>query len=293
MDMTKLKFAEMSKREVCIQYLLITLGSIIFALGMVLFLIPHRIAPGGISGIAIIINYITGWPAGTTMLAFNIPIFLLGWRILGIHFTIKSLFSSVLIAVFTDIFNEVLHIKMAISDPILAPIFGGVVFGFGLGIVMKMGGGTSGSNTLARIIARCTNLKEGSAIMMMNVFIITGAGFAFHSADVALYACISFYVASLIIDMMVEGMEYARGAFIISERNIEISDAIIYGFERGATAFRGRGLYTHEDRDILFIVVTRKEIHDLIALVKSIDPKAFIVVTPVHEVLGEGFRRRI
>ena len=283
----------LSLREKIAQYAVITVGSAIFALALVLFLLPHRIAPGGISGIAVIVKNLTGFPAGITMLCFNIPIFMLGLRFLGADFGIKSLYATVAISLFTDLFNEVLHLRMHIGDPILAPLFGGVVLGVGLGLIIKVGGGTSGSNTLARIIARHTNLKQGASIMLINTGVIAAAGYLFKSADLALYAFLALYSSTLVIDMIVEGMEYVRGVYIISDRAIEIADAILYELDRGVTAIHGRGLYTHEDKDILFAVAARKEIHDLVATVKKIDPKAFVIITPVHEVLGEGFRRRV
>ena len=129
--------------------------------------------------------------------------------------------------------------------------------------------------------------------MLINAGVIASAGYLFKSADLALYAFLALYSSTLVIDMIVEGMEYVRGVYIISDRALEIADAILYELDRGVTAIHGRGLYTHEDKDILFAVAARKEIHDLVATVKKIDPKAFVIITPVHEVLGEGFRRRV
>lgn len=292
-DIIRKKVLVFTRREKIAEYAVITFGSAVFALAMVLFLIPHKIAPGGITGIAVIINQLTGFPAGITMLCFNVPIFLAGMKMLGADFGVKSLYATIIISFFTDFFNEVLHLRIAIHDPILAPVFGGVIFGAGLGFIIKVGGGTSGSNTVARILARYTNLKQSAAIFIINSGVIFVAGFVFKSADLALYGFLSLYSSTVIIDLVVEGLEYARGAYIISDKSIEIADAILYEMARGVTAIKGRGLYTHTDRDILFVVVTRKEVHNLTAIAKKIDPKAFVIVTPVHEVLGEGFRRRI
>lgn len=282
-----------TRKEKLLEYFVITIGSAIYALAVVLFLLPYKIAPGGITGIAVIINQLTGFPAGAAMLCFNIPIFIAGIKYLGADFGVKSLYATIIISLFTDVFNEVMHLKIAISDPILAPIFGGVIFGAGLGFIIKVGGGTSGSNTVARIIARYTNFKQGTSIMIINSGVIVVAGIIFRSADLALYGFLSLYASTVVIDLIVEGLEYARGAYIISKHSIEIADVILYEMERGATAIKGQGLYTHEDRDLLFVVVTRKEIHNLVAIVKKIDPKAFCIITPVHEVVGEGFRRRV
>lgn len=226
------------------------------------------------------------------MLVLNIVIFFLGLKFLGREFSIKSLYATTLISVFIDLFHHVFFLHMSIEDKVLAPIFGGVVFGAGLGCIIRMGGGTIGSNTLARIISRHTNLKQGASIMLVNSGVVALAGFVFHSADVALYGFLSMYASSIVIDLIVEGLEYARGIYIISERTIEIADVIVYQFSRGATTIEGKGFYTQEKRDIIFTVVTRKEVHALTAIVKKLDPKAFMIITPVHEVLGKGFKNR-
>lgn len=282
-----------SRREKLAEYAVITAGSAIFALALVLFLLPYRIAPGGISGVAVIINGLTGFPAGVSMLCFNIPIFLIGLKFMGADFSAKSLYATIAISLFTDFFNEVLHLSLKIGDPILAPVFGGVVFGVGLGLIVKMGGGTSGSNTLARILARHTNLKQGASIMAINSGVIVAAGIFFGSADLALYGFLALYSSSIVIDLIVEGLEYARGAYIISERAVEIADSVLYEMDRGVTVLKGKGFYTQEEKDVLFVVVARKEIHDLVAIVKKIDPAAFCIISPVHDVLGKGFRKRM
>ncbi|OGQ22284.1 MAG: hypothetical protein A3C46_06935 [Deltaproteobacteria bacterium RIFCSPHIGHO2_02_FULL_44_16] len=281
-----------SKREIFFEYAVITFGSVIFALAVVLFLLPYQVAPGGVTGAAIIIHFLTHFPVGVTMFTINMVIFLLGLKTLGVDFTMKSIYASAVISFCTDLFHEVWHLQMPIRDAVLAPVFGGVVLGVGLGLIIRMGGGTSGSNTLARVISRYTNLKQGAAIFVINSGVIAAAGIIFKSADLALYGYVAVYTSSLVIDFIVEGFEYARGAYIISSRNIEIADMIVYEMGRGVTTLSGRGFYTQEDRGVLFTVMPRKEIHDLITIVKRIDPKAFVIIMPVHEVLGEGFKMR-
>lgn len=282
-----------TRKELVFQYLTIIVGSAIFALAIVLFLLPYKVAPGGVSGVAIIVNRLYNIPAGMFMLALNIIIFFVGLRHLGLEFGTKSLVSSAAIALFTDLFNEILHLKINIHDPILAPIFGGVVLGVGLGLVLRSGGGTLGSNTLARIIVKYTNLPQSAAIMIINGIIVIVAGVAFRKADIAFYSLISIYTSSIAIDLIVEGIEYARGTFIISDKNPEIEEAVLNELRRGGTVLKGRGLYTGKDKEVLFSVVTIREINELVSLVHKIDPKAFVVVTPVHEVLGKGFRPRL
>jgi len=281
------------KRVLLVEYLIITIGCAIFGLAMTLLILPYRIAPGGMSGLAVIVNYYTQWPVGLVLLAFNAPTFFAGLRVLGSGFGMKSLYGTIMISFFTDLFNEVLKLTMDLGDPILAPVFGGVIMGVGLGLVLKMGGATSGSGTLARIIAHYTGVKHGNAILIINTLVVTIAGFCFHSADLAMYGLMSLYISSKVIDIIMEGMGYARGAYIISSKTLEIGHAIMRELNRGATALKGRGVYTDADREVIFCVVARRETADLVALVKAIDPRAFVVISEVHEVLGEGFRPRI
>ncbi len=275
------------------QYSIITLGAAIFGLAMTLFILPHKIAPGGISGVAVILNHHSGIPAGFIMLAFNIPIFFAGLKVFGRGFGAKSLYGTVMISVFTDLFNEWMHLSIDVGDPMLSPVFGGIVLGVGLGLILKMGGATSGSGTLARIIANYTGFKHGNAILVINTLVVAWAGFTFHSTDLAMYGLLALYVSSKVIDVIMEGMGYARGAFIISSKTQEVGDVIVSQMNRGATALKGRGVYTDAEREVLFCIVTRRETVELVAAVRIIDPLAFVVITEVHEVLGEGFRPRI
>ena len=282
-----------SGREILLQYVVITLGAAIFGLAVTLFMIPHKIAPGGVSGLVIVLNALFKWPAGFLLFALNVPIFILGLKFLGASFGMKSLYGTIMLSVFTDLFNEVLHLSVTIGDPILAPVFGGVVMGVGLGLIIKMGGATSGSGTIARILARHTNLTQGTAILLINTLVVVFAGFAFKSADLAMYGLLSLWISSKVTDVIIEGMDYARGVYIITSQVEQVSDVILNKLDRGGTAIQARGLYTNAEREILFCVLTRKEVADLIGLVKRIDPKAFVIISPVHEVLGEGFRQRV
>lgn len=282
-----------TSKEMILQYLVITIGSAIFALSVVLFLLPYKVAPGGIPGIAIIISTLTKYPPGITMLVLNIPCFVLGLCCLGKDFSAKTIYTAVAISFFTDFFNEVLQLDLHLKQTILAPVFGGVTLGVGMGLILKVGGATMGTGTLAKLIATYTNIKEGTAILAMNSIVICVAGFIFRSADLALFGFLATYAASVIVDKIVEGIDYVKAAYIISDRAIEIADVILYEMERGVTGLHGSGLYTHREKDILFVVVPRKEIHDIVKIAKKLDPQAFVIVAPVHEVLGQGFRRRV
>jgi len=282
-----------SRRELLFQYVIITIGAAIFGAALAMFMLPYKIAPGGVAGLVVILAHLFTWPPGILLLCFNIPIFFLGMRSLGYGFGLKSLCGTVLISVFTDLCYEVLHLQLRIDNPILVPVFGGVVMGVGLGLIIKMGGATSGSGTIARIIARYTNITHGTAILIINSIIIGLAGFAFQDADKAMYGMLSLWISSKVIDALMEGMDYARGVYIITNKTDEISRVILDNLGRGGTALKARGLYTNADREVIFCVITRKELPEITKLIKKIDPRAFTVITPVHEVLGEGFRERV
>jgi len=275
-------------------YVFITLGAAIFGIGIAMFMVPYHVAPGGVSGLAIIINHSTGWPIGVLMAVLEVPIFLLGLRYLGATFSIKVLFATLMTSLFVFLFADVLHLSMTFDQGniLLAPIFGAVVIGVGLGLIIRAGAATSGSGTVARIIARFSNLTIGNAIGIINSLVIGLAWFVFEDAIAAMYGLIALYLSSKVIDIIVEGMDYARAAFIISARSDEISDMILYEMTRGGTALKGRGMYTNQDREILMVVVERKEVANLVRRVKAIDHRAFIIITEVYEVLGEGFRSR-
>jgi uncharacterized membrane-anchored protein YitT (DUF2179 family) len=275
-------------------YGMITLGGVLFGLSMAFFMVPYHVAPGGISGIAIILNHLAGWPTGVLMAMLEIPIFFLGLRYLGVNFSIKVLYATIMTSFFTFIFADLMQLKMELAahDLLLAPIFGSVLMGAGLGLIIKAGAATSGSGTIARIINHYSNFTIGTAIGIINSIVILLAWIVFRDATAAMYGLISLYLCSKVTDIIVEGVSYARAAFIISARSDEIADMILYDMTRGATALKGRGLYTSQDREVLLCVVERKEISNLVRNVKAIDRRAFIIITEVYEVLGEGFKPR-
>ena len=274
------------------QYCGLLLGSLFMALGLVFFLIPLRIAPGGVSGIAIVLHHVFHLPVGIVMLIFNIPLFLIGIRVLGMHFAPRTLFSFTAVSLFTDFFDKILDVQAATSDPLLASIFGGVVLGIGLGVVFRFEGTTGGSDIIGQIIGKYTNFTVGTGILIIDFFVITVAGLAFHNVNLALYGFISLYFSSKVLDLILDVFDYARSFYIISEKQEQIIAAITSDMGRGGTELAGSGFYTRKARNVLFTVVERKEVSRVRQLVRRIDPRAFMIISNVHEVLGEGFRPR-
>jgi len=280
-------------KTIVYEYFGLAFGSAIMSLGLVLFLIPGKIAPGGVSGIGIVLHYLFNLPVGVVMLLFNIPLFILGLKVLGKQFGPRTLFSFIFLSLITDFFDKVLHLGAATDNLLLTSIFGGILLGIGLGIVFRFKGTTGGSDIVGQIIHKYSNITVGTAILIVDFFIISFAGIAFKDINLALYGFISLYFSSKVLDVILDGFDYARSFYIISEKQDEIIEAITREMGRGGTEIYGRGFFTRKERNILFTVVTRKEVTYLRQLVKQIDPDSFVIIANIHEVLGEGFRPRV
>jgi len=263
------------------------------SLGLVLFLIPGKIAPGGVSGIGIVLHYLFNLPVGMVMLIFNIPLFIFGIKVLGTQFGPRTLFSFIAVSVTTDIFDRVLHLGAATDNLLLTSIFGGILLGIGLGIVFRFKGTTGGSDILGQIIHKYSNVSIGTGILIVDFFVISFAGLAFHDVNLALYGFISLYFSSKVLDLILDGIDYARSFYIVSEKRDDIVAAITKDMGRGGTEISGKGFYTRKERNILYTVVARKEVATLRQLIQKIDPDAFVIIANVHEVIGEGFRPRV
>ena len=275
------------KRRVLINYGVITLGSLLTAVGLDMFLVPNRIAAGGVSGLATVIYYVANFPVGVSMLVFNIPLFLGSVRILGPRFGLKTLYGFFVLSVFVDLLQPLL--RSPTSDPLLAAVYGGGLTGIGLGLVFRSGGTTGGTDIAAQLIRHYFSISIGQALLIFDGFVIALAGVVF-SAELALYALVSVFITSRVVDVVQEGMGYAKAAFIISDFSEAIARAVTTHLGRGATFLEGRGAFTLEEKGVLLAVVGRAEVTKLKNVVSEIDPRAFVIVSSVHEVLGEGFK---
>jgi len=280
-------------KSIVFEYIGLAVGSTIMSLGLVLFLIPGRIAPGGVSGIGIVLHYLFNLPVGLIMLLFNIPLFILGLKVLGTQFGPRTFFSIIFVSVTTDFFDKILHLGAATENLLLTSIFGGILLGIGLGIVFRFKGTTGGSDIIGQIIHKYSNMTIGTSILFVDFFIISFAGLAFHDVNLALYGFISLYFSSKVLDVILDGFDYARSFYIVTEKQDAIIEAITQEMGRGGTEIFGNGFYTRKERNILFTVVTRKEVATLRQIVQQIDPVAFVIIANVHEVIGEGFRPRV
>jgi len=277
------------QREI-IDYLGIWAGVTLTALGLVWFLVPNKIAAGGVSGLAVVFYYIWHWPVAVTMLCFNVPLFLACLWVFGPRYGAKTLFGAGFVSIMVDFWQRVVHLVPLTRDPLLASLYGGVLAGVGMGLAFRFRGTTGGTDMAAQLINKFTGLSIGHALMLMDGIVIVLAGIAFGSAELALYALIAIVITSKAVDMILEGLNYAKAALIISERSDEIALKILKDLQRGATGLLGRGLYSGKDKQVILCVISRAEVIRLKELVKQIDPVAFIIITDVYEVLGEGFK---
>ena len=273
-----------------VSFLVITLASAVYALGFVWCYEPNDIAFGGITGIAQIINHLLPVaPVGVTVIILNIPLFLLGWKLLGGKMLLGSLYAMFISSVFIDLFTPLWDWQP--MEPFLATIFGGLTMGLSLGLIFQQGSTTGGTDLAARLLKlKLAWLPMGKLLMAVDLVVIVLVALAFRALDTMLYGLVALYISSIAMDGVLYGLDNAKVAYIISDHNEEISRSIVEDLDRGVTVLHGQGAYTGTDKKVLMCAFKQREIASIKNLVKEIDPAAFLIVCPAHEVLGEGFR---
>jgi uncharacterized membrane-anchored protein YitT (DUF2179 family) len=270
--------------------LLIVLGCTIMGLAYALFLIPHHFVPGGISGVAIILNYFFKLPVGVMIIILNIPIFLFGLRTMGKKYVLKSLVGMIVSSVMIDVFTQVLQVRSATDNKVLAAIYGGVLLGIGLGIVFRGRASTGGSDIVGMVVSKYTGISIGFGIMVADFVIISASGFAFRELEAPLYGYIVLFLSTKVIDMILEGWNYSKLVLITSTRTAEIEDFILNTLERSGTALRSRSLYLNREGEVILTVIHRKQLAELRDFIREIDPQAFVIINDTYDVLGKGFK---
>ncbi len=296
------------------EYFFITLGAAVMSLGVAVFLVDAKVVPGGVTGLSMAIHYISGGalPIGLLMWVMNLPLFIWGIRELGRSFGFRTFWGFTVNSFCVDLFRGNIVRSMRFQDShtvkyliendfFFLVLIGAVFLGVGLGIIFKFKGTTAGSDIVAAVARKRWKAKPGTVIIMTDFVVICIAGIILQIKGLSpekpvvllmLYSFLLLIVSSQLIDIIILGFDYAKSAFIISDKNEEIAKQIMHGMGRGVTAFHGRGLYRGVERDILFTVVSPREIHRLVDEVREIDPEAFVIINRVHEVLGEGFMAR-
>lgn len=272
-------------------YLIITLGALVYAVSFVYCYDPNQIGFGGVTGIAQIINtYIPVLPVGVMVIVFNAPLFLLGWKLLGGHLLVSSLYAMAASSLFIDLFHYYVP-EVPTMEPMLAAVFGGILLGAGLGLVFSQGATTGGTDLMARLLKlKLAWLPVGKLLLGIDLVVVLTAALAFHSLVSGLYGLIGLYISTLVMDKMLYGMDTAKVAYIISDFDKEIAAAIVNTLDRGVTILSGKGAYSGQPKEVLMCAFKQRQIVQLKATVKEIDPAAFLIVCDAHEVLGDGFR---
>lgn len=269
--------------------LYLTLGTGLLALSMALFLIPAKLAAGGVSGLALVLHFYTHWPVGLMTFLFNVPLFVLGWRYLGgPRFAWRTLYSVVLFSALVDALTYGFHLPVITRDPILQVLYGGVLSGIGAGLIYRGKGTSGGTDILARILARHRNIPMAQSYLASDTAVLLAAGATF-GWEKALYALVVLYITGLVADSLYQGLRVSRTVLIISNRAEDVAQAILRRMNRGATLLQGRGAYTGQTRPIVYCVLSRGELPQVKALVRELDPSAFVVIGEALEVVGEGF----
>lgn len=276
------------------QVIPITIGAALYAFGLQCFVIPNQLMEGGVTGIAVLFNYIFQLPMSITTLVINIPLFLVGWKILGSKKMVFTIYGSLALSAFLALFESYDRLSSIISfeqgyDSMLIVLYAGVTLGTGLGIVFRFGGTTGGIDIVARILSRWKGYSMGQIILIADTIII-GISVFYISLDKILYTLVMVFIASKMIDFMQNGGYIAKAFSIITDQGEQIAEKITAEMDRGVTIMPAKGAYSGTTKKVVYCVVQRSETHRLKQLVRSIDPGAFIVIHEVQEVLGEGFK---
>lgn len=275
------------KREI-FRYVCLFAGSIIAAIGLEIFLVPNNIIDGGVIGISIIASYLTGFPLSAFIIILNLPFLIFGYKQIGKTFVFSSLFSIVSLSFWLTIFTPIPGLT---SDILLASVFGGIVLGIGVGLIIRNSGSLDGTEMVAIVFNKSTAFSVGEIVMFFNIFILSSAGLVF-GWDRAMYSLLAYFIAFKVIDITIEGLDEEKAAIIVSDNPDEIADAILARLGRGVTFFKGMGGFSREPKTIIYSVVTRLEISKLKAIVYEKDENAFLTISDVFDVMGGKQKKR-
>lgn len=270
------------------KYLVLIIGSLIYSAGLEIFLVPNNIIDGGVVGISIMASYLTVIPFGVYMLVLNLPFLYLGYKQIGKTFAISTIVSIIALSVFSEFLEPVPQIT---QDYFLAAIFGGIIAGAGVGLVIRQGGSLDGTEITAIILDRKTSFSVGEVVMFFNLFILGAAGFVF-GWDKAMYSLVAYFIISKMIDVVLKGLDESYAVMIVSDEYEEIADALMHRLGRGVTYLHGQGAYTGDDKQVLYCVVTRLEVVKLKEIALEKDEAAFVTINPVHDIVGGRFKKK-
>jgi uncharacterized membrane-anchored protein YitT (DUF2179 family) len=279
---------KMSRLRLLRRIAFLVIGSTLFSVGLELFLVPNNIIDGGITGISIILAHEIHLPLGIFLTLLNLPFLILGYKQIGKTFALSTLFAILLMSIGTSLLIPVQPLTI---DPLLAAVFGGIILGIGVGIVIRSGGSLDGTEIVAILIDKKTSFSVGQVVMFFNFFILGSAGFIF-GWDHAMYSLIAFYIAFKMIDIIILGLDQSKSIWIISDSAKEVGEAIVNQLGRGVTYLNGEGAFSGSDKQVIFCVITRLEEAQLKSIVDEIDPSAFLAIGNIHDVKGGQFKKK-
>lgn len=278
----------MGKLKLIKNVVLMAIGAILAAVGLELFLVPNKIIDGGIVGISIILSHLTGMKLGLLIFLLNLPFFYIGYKQIGKTFALSTFFAVGLLSVGSASLHSV---EAVTDDPLLATVFGGIILGMGVGMVIRYGGSLDGTEILAILFNKQLPFSVGQTVMFFNIFILGSAGFVF-GWEQAMYSMMAYFIAYKMIDIVIEGLDETKSVWIISDRAKEIGEALLHRLGRGVTYLSGKGAFTGDEKKVIFCVVTRLEEAKLKSIVDELDPHAFLAVGHIYDVKGGRFKKK-
>ncbi|RUS47505.1 YitT family protein [Cohnella sp. AR92] len=274
--------------EIFTRVVLIVFGAALAGVALEIFLIPNNIIDGGITGISIMASHLSGVPLGVFLFLFNLPFLIVGYKSIGKTFALSTLLGVTTLSITTYLLH---HVDPFTDETLLATVFGGILLGIGVGIVIRFGGTTDGSETVAIMVSKKTPFSVGQMIMFINFFILGSAGLVY-GWDNAMFSLIAYFIAFKVMDLAIEGLDESKSIWIISDRYREIGDAIVSRLGRGVTYLNGEGGYSGGQKQVIFTVVNRMEEAKLKSIVTEMDDNAFLAVGNIHDVRGGRFKKK-
>ena len=270
------------------KYCILFIGSILAAIGLEIFLVPNQIIDGGVVGIAIMASHLSGLDISLFLVVLNLPLLYIGYNHIGRSFAVSTLFAILSLSGWVYVFHPVPELT---NDLFLAAIFGGIILGVGVGLIIRNGGSLDGTEIMAILLDKRTGFSVGEIIMFFNLFILSAAGLVF-SWEKAMYSLVAYFIAFKVIDVTIEGLDESKGVMIVTDNPDEIAEALMARLGRGVTVLHGAGGFTGEPKKVLYSVVTRLEIAKLKSIIYEKDEGAFVTINEVHEVFGGKFKKK-
>lgn len=287
-DPKPVRHSKLSILDIARRVVFIILGAALAGVALEIFLVPNNIIDGGITGISIMAAHLSDWPLGVFLFVLNLPFLVLGYKSIGKTFALSTLLGVITLSVTTSLLH---HVEPFTDDTLLATVFGGILLGVGIGMVIRNGGATDGTETVAIVVSKRTPFSVGQMVMFINLFILGSAGLVY-GWDNAMFSLITYFIAFKVMDLTIEGLDESKSIWIISEHYRDIGDAIVSRLGRSVTYLNGEGGFSGDTKQVIFAVITRMEEAKLKSIVSEMDPAAFMAVGNIHDVQGGRFKKK-